>query len=47
VDDVVELKTIEFLLELANFQAVGIHVLLVVVPRLVGLVDNHCGVAID
>jgi hypothetical protein len=47
MDDVVELKTIELILELADFQAVGIHVLLVALPRLVELVDDHCGVVID
>jgi hypothetical protein len=47
VDDMVELKTIEFVLELADFQTIGIHVLLVAVPRLVYLVYDHCGVAVD
>jgi hypothetical protein len=46
-DDVMELKTIEFVLQLADFCAVGVHVLLVVIPRLVDLVDDHCGVAVD
>jgi hypothetical protein len=46
-DDMVELETIEFFLELADFWAVGIHVLLVAIPRLVNLVDDHYGVAID
>jgi hypothetical protein len=41
-----ELDTIEFVLELADFYAVGIHVLLVAIPRLVNLVDDHCGVAV-
>jgi hypothetical protein len=42
-----ELETIEFVLELADFEAVGVHVLLVPIPRLVDLVDDHCGVAVD
>jgi hypothetical protein len=46
-DDVVELETIELVLELADFYAVGVHVLLVAVPGLVDLVDDHCGVAVD
>jgi hypothetical protein len=44
-DDVVELETIELILELAEFQAVDVHVPLVAVPGLVDLVDDHCGVA--
>jgi hypothetical protein len=47
VDDVVELETVELILELANFPIVGIHVLLVAIPRLVDLVDDHSGVAVD
>jgi hypothetical protein len=46
-DDVMELETIEFVLELADFSAVGIHVLLIAVPRLVDLVDDYCRVAVD
>jgi hypothetical protein len=46
-DDVVELDTIELVLELADFWAVGVHVLLVAVPGLVDLVDDHYGVAVD
>jgi hypothetical protein len=46
-DDVMELETIEFVLELADFWAVGVHVLLVAIPRLVDLVDHHCGIAVD
>jgi hypothetical protein len=46
-DDVMELKTIEFVLEFVDFQAVGVHVLLVAIPRLVDLVDDHSGVAVD
>jgi hypothetical protein len=42
-----ELETIELVLELANFYAAGIHVLLVAVPRLVDLVDDHCRVAVN
>jgi hypothetical protein len=42
-----ELEVIELVLELANFHAVGAHVLLVVIPRLVDLVYDHCGVAVD
>jgi hypothetical protein len=42
-----ELETIEFVLELADFLAVGVHVLLVVILRLVNLVDDHRGVAVD
>jgi hypothetical protein len=45
--DVMELETVEFVLKLADFQAVGIHVLLVAIPRLVNLVDDHCGVVVD
>jgi Tfp pilus assembly pilus retraction ATPase PilT len=47
VDDMMELETIELVLDLENFQAVGIHVFLVAIPRLVDLVDDHCGVAVD
>jgi hypothetical protein len=43
----VELETVELVLELADFQAIGVHVLLVAIPRLVDLVDDHCGVAVD
>jgi hypothetical protein len=46
-NDVMELETIELVLELADFQAVGVHVLLVAMQRLVDLIDDHCGVAID
>jgi hypothetical protein len=46
-DDVVELETVEFVLELVDFYAVGVHVLLVAIPRLVDLVDHHCGVVVD
>jgi hypothetical protein len=46
-DDVVELETVELVLELSDFQAVGVHVLLVAVPGLVDLVNDHCGVAVD
>jgi hypothetical protein len=46
-DDVMELETVELVLELADFLAVGVHVLLVAVPGLVDLVDDHCGVAVD
>jgi hypothetical protein len=46
-DDVMELETVEFVLELADFYAVGVRVLLVVVPGLVDLVDDHCGVTVD
>jgi hypothetical protein len=42
-----ELKTIEFVLKLAYFWAVGVHVILVVIPKLVNLVDDHCGVVVD
>jgi hypothetical protein len=45
--DMMELETIELVLELADLQAVDVHVLLVVIPRLVDLVDDHCGVAVD
>jgi hypothetical protein len=41
-DDVVELETIEFVLKLAYFQTIGVHVLLVAVPTLIDLVDDHC-----
>jgi hypothetical protein len=47
VNDVVELETIELVLDLANFQAIGVCVLLVAIPRLVDLVDDHCGVVVD
>jgi hypothetical protein len=43
----VELEIVELVLELADFQAVGVHVLLVAVPRLVDLVDDHCGDVVD
>jgi hypothetical protein len=43
----VELETIELVLELPDFQAVSVHVLLVADPGLVDLVDDHCGVAVD
>jgi hypothetical protein len=46
-DGMVELETIELVLELADFQAIGVNVLLFVIPRLVDLVDDHCGVAVD
>jgi hypothetical protein len=46
-DDVVELETIELVLELADFWAVGVHVLLVAVLGFVDMVDDHCGVAVD
>jgi hypothetical protein len=46
-DDVVELETIEFILELANFQIASVHVLLVAIPRIVNLVDDHYGAVID
>jgi hypothetical protein len=42
-----ELEAIELVPELADFQAVGIHILLIAIPRLVDLVDDHCGVAVD
>jgi hypothetical protein len=48
VDDVVELETVELVLELADCQAIGFHVLLVAIPtRHVDLVDVHCGVTVD
>jgi hypothetical protein len=46
-DDKMELETIELVLKLADFQVVGVHVLLVAIPRLVDLVDDHCGVTVD
>jgi UDP-N-acetylmuramoylalanine-D-glutamate ligase len=46
-DDMVELEAVEFVLELADFQAVSIHVLLIAVPRLVDLVEDHCRVAVE
>jgi hypothetical protein len=46
-DDVMELETVEFVLELADFYAVGVRVLLVAVPGLVDLVDDHCRVTVD
>jgi hypothetical protein len=42
-----EHETVELVLELANIQAVRVHVPLVEIPRLVHLVDEHCGVAVD
>jgi hypothetical protein len=42
-----ELETVELVLELADFYAVGVHVLLVAIPRLVNFVNDHCAVAID
>jgi hypothetical protein len=44
-DDMMELETVEFVVKFADFLAVGVHVLLVVIPRLVIWVDDHCGVA--
>jgi hypothetical protein len=44
---VVELETVELVLVLVDLQAVGVHVLLVAIPRLVHLVDDHCGVTVD
>jgi hypothetical protein len=44
---VVELETIELVLELADLLIVGVHVLLVAIPRLVDLVDDHCEVAVE
>jgi hypothetical protein len=46
-DNMVELETIKPVLELADFQILGVHVLLVAVPRLIYLVDDHCGVTVD
>jgi hypothetical protein len=46
-DDVMELETVELVFELANFYAVGVHVLLVAIPGLVNLVDDHFRVVID
>jgi hypothetical protein len=40
-DDMVELETVELVLKLVDFQIVGIHVLLIAIPRLVDLVDDH------
>jgi hypothetical protein len=47
VDDVMELETVELVLELADFQTVGIHILLVAIPRLDDLADDHCGVVVQ
>jgi hypothetical protein len=47
VDDMMELEAIELVLELADFQTIGIHVLFVAIPRLVDLVDDHCEVVVD
>jgi hypothetical protein len=44
---VVELETVELVREFADFQAVGVHVLLVAIPRLVDLVDDYCGIVVD
>jgi hypothetical protein len=46
-DDMMELEAIVLVLELADFQAIGIHVLFVAIPRLFDLVDDHCRVAVD
>jgi hypothetical protein len=46
-DDMMELETIELVLEFADFQAVGVHVLLVAIARLIDLVNDQCGVTID
>jgi hypothetical protein len=43
----VELETVELVLELADFQAISVHVLFVAIPRIFDLVDDHCGVTID
>jgi hypothetical protein len=42
-----ELETVEFVLELLDFKVVGVHVLVVAVPRLADLVDDHCRVTVD
>jgi hypothetical protein len=44
---VMELETVEFVHELEDYESVGVHVLLVLIPRLVDLVDDHCGVTVD
>jgi hypothetical protein len=36
----------EFVLKLANFSTIGVHVLLVAIPRVVDLIDDHNRVAI-
>jgi hypothetical protein len=46
-NDMVELETIKLLLELADFQTIGVQVPLVAFPRVIGLVDDHCGIAVD
>jgi lipid A disaccharide synthetase len=46
-DDKMELEAIELVFKLADFQAVGIHVLLVAIPRLVDLIYDHYGVVVD
>jgi hypothetical protein len=46
-DNVVDLETVELVLELADFQVVGVHILLVAISRLVDLVDDHCRVVVD
>ena len=46
-DDMVELETTEFVLELAYLQAVRVHVLLVAIPGVVDFVDDDHGVAVD
>jgi hypothetical protein len=46
-DDVMELETVELVLEFADVQTVGVHVLLVAIPTLVDLVDDNCGVVVD
>jgi hypothetical protein len=39
-----ELEIVKLVLEIADIQAIGVHILLVAIPRLVELVDDHCGV---
>jgi Tfp pilus assembly pilus retraction ATPase PilT len=45
--DMMELETVKLVLKLTDFLVVGVHVLLVVVPGFVDLVDDHCGVTVD
>jgi hypothetical protein len=47
VDEVVDLASIKFILNLADFQTVGIHVLLIAVPRFVDLVEDHRRVVVS
>ena len=40
-------QTREFVLEFAYFETVRVHILLVAISRVIDLVDDHHGVAVD